>query len=134
MAISIQELMGSKDQTASKKDLPKAQLWMNVGYNVPVEVRDSNGNVTKEDRFISLPLGIPLDTMEKRPTNKGAEEFRMLCAAQNNLLEKLVEAGMKLPAGEFTEVNLTLQIRRVKADEAPISNDVNPLIPENLKF
>ena len=43
-------------QTGPSDDKPASKLWMNIGYEI-------NG------KFVSLPLGLPIDTMREASTN-----------------------------------------------------------------
>lgn len=77
---------------SNNADLPKAKFWLNVGYEM-------------NDKFVNLPLGIPLDTQELLSTNGNAttEEailYNELRAAQNGLLEQFVAAAEELEPGE----------------------------------
>lgn len=119
-------IAGNNNAAASKKDLPKAQFWINIGY--VVEVQGENG---VESKFISLPMGIPLDTQEHLPTNSSNEMFRALRAAQNDLLDQLKDVAATLQPGEekiIGEGQLVIQLRRVKAEAAPIAAAANPLV------
>jgi hypothetical protein len=112
----------------SAKDRPKAQVWINVGYmvNVPVE-----GGGT-ETQFVALPVGIPVDTMERHATNSQNDAFRARQQAGNDLLDKILARAAQLKPGEdviYGEVGgLQIQVRRVKDDALPIPADQNPFI------
>lgn len=113
----------SNEAGNSKKDLPKAQFWINIGY--VVEVEGENGT---EHKFISLPMGIPLDTQEHLPTNSSNADFRALRSAQNDLLDQLKAEAEKLEPGQeviIGEGALVIQVRRVKAEQAPITASEN---------
>ena len=117
---------GNNNAAASKKDLPKAQFWINIGYVVEVQGEDG-----VESKFISLPMGIPLDTQEHLPTNSSNEMFRALRAAQNDLLDQLKDVAATLQPGEekiIGEGQLVIQLRRVRAEAAPIAANANPLV------
>lgn len=109
---------GSNDQgngNGSRADQPKATLWLNIGYDSGVP--EENGEGT---RFVSLPVGIPVDTQEKvdtRSRNQGYAEFQ---AARNHLLDRIMEAGAALAPGETVDLNLTIQLRKVAAERAPV--------------
>lgn len=110
-----------------RKNLPKAQFWLNIGYQTTVEI-----DGVPEVRFISLPQGIPLDTMTLVDAKSNNELFRMLRSAQNDLHEQLMakaatmQPGDEVILGEETE-GLMIQLRRVKEEAAPIASDKNPL-------
>lgn len=118
--MSIQKFtFGQSNATAStaKADKPKAQFWLNIGY-VANEGSD-------DEKFISLPTGIPLDTQEPLPTNSSNADFRAMRCAQNDLLEQLIEYAQNLEPGEEGIINLQVQLRRVKAEAADIPADEN---------
>lgn len=97
-----------------------AMLWINVGYTVT----GPDGT----PKFVSLPLGIPLDQCRPVKTNSSNEDWSMFQQARNDLLEQLVEFGLSLPKGEPAPIDLEVQIRHVssEADVAPVSPDANP--------
>lgn len=102
----------AKSEVSSNADKPKAQFWLNIGYIA---------NEGEEDeKFISLPTGIPLDTQEPLPTNSSNADFRALRCAQNDLLEQLLAYAKDLEPGEEGVIQLQVQLRRVKAPEADI--------------
>ena len=103
--------------TETKTAKPKAQFWLNIGY-IANEGSD-------DEKFISLPTGIPLDTQEPLPTNSSNADFRAMRCAQNDLLEQLIEYAQNLEPGEEGIINLQVQLRRVKAQEEAIPSDEN---------
>lgn len=97
---------------SDRQDRPKAQLWLNVGY-------DMHG------KFIQLPNGgIPLDTMAEAELRGQNEDFIKQRTAQNELLKTLVTEGQKLAPGEEVTLNLTLKMRRVNG-QLEIAKDKN---------
>ena len=82
MSVDFTKMSFGKTDNASssskKDDKPKAQFWLNIGYQV--EVPDDQGN---EDRFVSLPQGIPLDTQETVST-KSKNITKTLCNLNMN--------------------------------------------------
>lgn len=119
-------------QTTSKKDLPKAQIWMNIGFMTTFHNPETQQD---EQRFISLPQGIPVDTMEKKEERGSSDLFRAMMSAQNNLLEQIKAKGDSLQPGEEVIIaeganGLCIQLRRVKAEQAAIDPATNPLIKQ----
>ncbi|MNV91808.1 hypothetical protein D3C71_1863440 [compost metagenome] len=55
-------------------------------------------------------------------------QFAAMRSAQNDLLDQLTAHAQHLQPGEDCFVNVTVQIRRVKAPSAPINPENNPLI------
>ena len=103
--------------TSTKTERPKANMWANIGYTA------SNGE------FVGLPYGIPLDTQNEVEVRGGDQQYVNLMAAKNALLKALIEETAKLEPGESKEVNLVVQISRVKtkltADEdSPYTKDL----------
>lgn len=132
MATNFSETFKMPTQTATnngsnqgQQDKPKAQYWLNIGYEV--DFTDAQGE--DQHRFVSLPMGIPMDTTGKVAVNSSNESFAAFQSARNNLLEQLIaKAEAELAPGEETTVNLTVKLRRVKDDAEPINNNVNPFI------
>ena len=85
---------------ANGQPLPESKLWLNFGY-------------TKNDKFISLPLGLAIDTMEPMVARGQNVEFNKQVAAQNGLLKAIQDAGFKLEPGETQTIVLECQLRRV---------------------
>lgn len=102
-------------------DRPKAQFWLNIGYQ-------ADGVIEGEDapRFISLPVGIPLDTMETLPTNSRNQVYALQQAARNDLVAQLMEAASSLNSGESKIVNLQIELRRVNEDAGPVDASHSP--------
>lgn len=124
----------AQSQGGTRADQPKAKVWLNVGYvvsNVPTGQVDDKGKAIVEDRFVSLPVGIPLDTMEKLPTNARNESFAQFQAARNDLYDQLMGEAEKLAPGEDLTIGigagLSIQIRRVAEERQNIvSDESNP--------
>lgn len=109
--------------STNKDNRPKAQYWINIGYTVQVK-----GEQGPEDRFVSLPTGIPLDTQEALPTNSRNAEFAAFQAARNNLHDQIMAAAAKLQPGEEKLLNLQIQLRRVNEETAPVAAELNPFV------
>ncbi|RUX60142.1 hypothetical protein [Mesorhizobium sp. M7A.F.Ca.CA.002.12.1.1] len=90
------------DQTSPNSDKPKADRWLNVGY----EVTTAEGI-----EFITLPLGQPIDTMDAAKIRGQNVDFVKKISAQNQLLEMLQH--LPLEPGEEQTLNLVVKIRRV---------------------
>lgn len=97
--------LANKSGTAGvdKKDRPKTQIWLNIGY-------DCNG------KFINLPVGIPIDTTQKMEAKGQNVEWNQQVQATNMLLEMLQKHGAKMEAGTEEVVSgLTIKIKRIAA-------------------
>jgi hypothetical protein len=111
---------GSKQ--SKTEDRPKAQFWMNVGYQVELETEEG-----LETRFVSTPTGIPLDTQEKLETNSRNSNFAAFQGARNDLLDQIMEVCNGLAPGEEKLITgLTIQVRRVNGDQPAINVESNP--------
>lgn len=118
---------------AAPQERPKAQFWVNVGYVQQIQRVATDGSVAVEDVFVSLPYGLPLDTMTKADTSSRNVEFSALMSARNNLLDQVLEVAKTLQPGEEKIIGgvaggLQLQLRHVSAPAAEIATDVNPFI------
>lgn len=105
----------TKSNVAAEK--PKAQFWLNLGYVA--------NEGTEDEKFISLPTGIALDTQEPLQITGNSEDFRAMRSAQNDLLEQLIEYAQNLEPGEEGIIQLQVQLRRVKAPAEAIASDEN---------
>jgi hypothetical protein len=103
---------------SNAQELPKAKVWINIGYLTE----------DPEYPFVSLPVGIPLDTQEALSTNSRNEKFSQFTAARNGLLGQLKNWAETLKPGEDTivelEGGLAIQFRRVQ-DAAPEPDPAN---------
>lgn len=114
---------------------PKAEFWLNVGYNVLVDVTDAQGVTVQETRFVSLPVGIALDTMNLLPTDSQSDAYRAFQSARNGLHDALMGVAKTLKAGEERILGgtgaageLVIQLRRVAAPAAPVQAASNPFV------
>ncbi len=129
MAINFNRPLGSNTANAAgtlnaapaAPAKPKATIWLNAGYTTTVVV-----DGVEEERFVNLPIGMPVDTMELLPTNSRNAEFAQFRMAQNDLLNQIIELGKSLAPGEAKTINLELQLRRVNEDVASVPNGENP--------
>ena len=111
----------------AKEDRPKAQLWLNVGYNT-VHTDEKTG--MKVERFVSLPQGIPVDQIEPLKENSSNAEWAAFRQAQNHLVDILMSAGSELDPGAEVALNLEIRLRRVQ-DESSVPNvKTNPFIAQ----
>jgi hypothetical protein len=107
-------------------DRPKAGVWVNIGYSVKVDVVENGAVVGQEDRFVSLPVGIPLDTTAPIPLKGSNEGYNAFVTARNDLMEQLMEFAKTLKPGEDKMVDLQVQVRRVDEPAAPVAAANNP--------
>lgn len=127
--------LNSATTAASNAAKPKAEFWLNVGYNVNVDITDAQGATTQETRFVSLPVGIALDTMNLLPTDSQNEGYRAFQTARNGLHDALMGVAKTLKAGEEKIIGgtgnpgeLVIQLRRVAAPATPVQAASNPFV------
>lgn len=124
-ALQFNKIFGKTAPAAAaataQDDRPKAQYWLNIGYQ-------ADGVIEGEDtpRFISLPVGIPLDTMETLPTNSRNQVYALQQAARNDLMAQLIDHAQGLEPGQSTIVNLQIELRRVNEDAGPVDASHSP--------
>lgn len=136
MGVNFQHTFGNKMNAGlsngssgrgNREAKPDPQLWLNVGYQIEVE-----GEAGPETRFVSLPMGIPLDTMDAVKTNSSNELYAAFQQARNDLWQQMLDIGAQLKAGEEriialdSEVGLAIQIRRVNAAREAVKPEANP--------
>jgi hypothetical protein len=115
----------SPEPSNDRADLPKAQTWLNVGY----EVGEPG---TEEYRFVSPPMGIPLDTMKPIEIKTRDPKYGAFQSAQNDLLAQLQGEAAKLAPGESVVIRnpdspICIQLRRVNDPvAAPAADESNP--------
>ena len=125
--LDLSRLTSKTNNTSNRTEAqqrPAAQLWLNIGVIVKGAGEDGS------DLFLSLPQGIPLDTIEKLSTRSSNEDFRDRQAARNDLLDQLLSLGESMQPGEERfiggdEDGLVIQVRRVREETAPTDADKN---------
>lgn len=102
----------------SKNDRPDPSVWLNIGYT-------SVDEETGEETFVSLPLGIGLDTMKPRDiTARMGEDFRQLLEGKNKLLEMLQRYVADFEPGQEEIIgDLQIQVRRVEETTPEVSEE-----------
>ena len=105
-------------------DKPKAQFWLNIGYES--EVIDEDGT----PRFVSLPSGIALDTQDYVEAKSRNADFQNFQNSRNDLLDQIMAHAAKLAAGEACILNLQIQLRRVNDDVVATPSGSNPFIKQ----
>lgn len=114
----------NNNNTQGKPEFKKSTLWINVGY---YEYLTNEETGEEEQVFVSLPVGIPLDSMKPAMSvsNKRLAQIR---DAQNKLLDAIQQYGLQnLEPGESKALpNFSIEIRKV-AGEAHIEEGENPL-------
>lgn len=101
---------------------PKAKVWLNVGY-------EAGG------KFINLPIGLPVDTMDAADVRGQNVDWIKQRTAQNTLLEHLKKMGLSMVPGQEQTVHLEVRLRRVNEEIEVADNeneyaiDFNQLLP-----
>ena len=109
----------------TKTERPVAEFWGNIGVTVPMV--NAETGVT-ENVFVSLPVGIALDTMEETKMKGSNANWANMVQAKNWLLDELKKAAEGLePGGDVIVDDLQIQIKRVSGKAAP-SDGENPLL------
>lgn len=119
--MSILADLANKNKTTSTnntrrnqtQDRPATEVWMNVGYEV-------------EGKFVNLPLGLGVDTMEPIRISGQDPDWLNLSHARNDLLKAVQEAANELEPGAEIELPLTVRIRRVNT-QVDVDSTTNPL-------
>lgn len=100
----------NEQSSNGKEPKEKTQIWLNVGYE------------TADGKFVNLPIGIPIDTMNKLQIRGSNEDWNKLSQARNKMLEQMQKHGSSMAAGAEEIVRgLVVKIKRVAADA-----DVDP--------
>ncbi|MFA7188517.1 MAG: hypothetical protein WC117_00345 [Sphaerochaetaceae bacterium] len=118
-AVDFTKTFGAKP-VAAKEALPKAEYWLNIGYGVDVQTEAG-----QEHRFVSLPMGIPLDTQTELSTKSSNAQFAQFQAARNDLHAQIMAVAETLKPGEDRILKLEIQLRRVNEDVAEATTENN---------
>lgn len=108
-------------QSNAAAELPKSEYWLNVGY----EVHGKNDEGEDETVFISLPMGIALDSMKPVKTNSSNKRFTKIQQARNSLADQIMEFCKTLQPGETGNLNLKIQVRRISEEQSATASDDN---------
>ena len=91
----IAAALGGNTQTSAKEDKKQAQIYLNIGITIPLP----NAQGETVDTFVSLPFGLPLDTMSKMVSRGNNPEWNQMVGLKNSLLEALSTLGESLEKG-----------------------------------
>lgn len=75
--------------TSAKEEKQQAMVYLNVGITIPMP--NAEGEVV--DTFVSLPFGLPLDTMTKMVARGNNAHWNAMVDLKNGLLETLTTLG-----------------------------------------
>lgn len=94
----ISQALGSKPAGRSNEPRPQAEFFINVGVPITRTI-ERDGQMVEEEILLSLPFGLPLDTMNELVIRGNNEQWNADAAARNELLKALVKMGEGLDAG-----------------------------------
>lgn len=101
---------------------PKSKLWANIGFVTQVQ----NDEGVTEERFVSLPFGLAIDTMNNTEVQRKDNMYKTLQIAENDLLESLKKLGLSMEPGQQTIIaDLKVQIHRVDDREQAPTQRIN---------
>ena len=116
----IAAALGGK--TEAKAEKQQAQIYLNIGITIPLP--NAQGEVV--DTFVSLPFGLPLDTMTKMVSKGSNTQWNAMVDLKNGLLEALTTLGNAQEAGTGKVLpKLEVQIfhrKEASEPEAPSAN------------
>ncbi len=111
--------------TPNQNDRPSATVWLNIGMTVPLVQPDG----TTVDIFVSLPVGLPLDTQEPMTAKGNNANWHQMVQAKYWLLSELQKAAIQMePGSEEIVTGLEIQIKRVGGAAAEPVADANPFL------
>ena len=109
----------SNAQNQNGSEQKKSIFWINVGYKTGVEREDGS------EIIVTLPFGIPLDSMQYVQTNSKNQEWVELQQARNSLLDDLRKAASELAPGEEKELTLSVTLRRATEAVSEVADGSN---------
>lgn len=117
----ISAALGGNAKTEEKK---QAMVYLNIGITIPMP--NAQGEVV--DTFVSLPFGLPLDTMTKMVAKGNNAEWNSLVDLKNGLLEALTTLGNAQEAGTGKVLpKLEVQIFHRKEASEPQAASANSM-------
>ena len=100
-----------EDSTSDNAMKPKAKFWINVG----IKIQKSDGTF----EFISLPVGIGVDTLRRNTIPNNKSEYATKLTKQNQLLDDALAVFESMQPGESMEVeSIVGQFYRMKDEES----------------
>lgn len=118
----ISQALGGKPANRGNEPRPQAEFFINVGVPITRTI-ERDGEMVEEEILLSLPFGLPLDTMSELVIRGNNEQWNADAAARNELLKALVKMGEGLDAGTGKMLpKLAVQLYRRK-DQVEASAD-----------
>lgn len=110
----ISQALGGKPASRGNEPRPQAEFFINVGVPITRTI-ERDGEMVEEEILLSLPFGLPLDTMNELVIRGNNEQWNADAAARNELLKALVKMGEGLDAGTGKMLpKLSVQLYRRK--------------------
>lgn len=94
----ISQALGGKPANRGNEPRIQAEFFINVGVPITRTI-ERDGEMVEEEILLSLPFGLPLDTMNELVIRGNNEQWNADAAARNELLKALVKMGEGLDAG-----------------------------------
>lgn len=108
----------------AKEEKQQAMVYLNVGITIPMP--NAQGEVV--DTFVSLPFGLPLDTMTKMVAKGSNAQWNAMVDLKNGLLEALTTLGNAQEAGTGKVLpKLEVQIFHRKEASEPTAPSANSM-------
>ena len=125
----ISQALGGKPASRGNEPRPQAEFFINVGVPMTRTI-ERDGEMVEEEILLSLPFGLPLDTMNELVIRGNNEQWNADAAARNELLKALVKMGEGLDAGTGKMLpKLAVQLYRRKDQvEAAADNSTMAII------
>lgn len=121
-------LFNAQNQNNNDSEQKKSVFWVNVGYKTGVEREDGS------EIIITLPFGIPLDSMQYVQTNSKNKEWVEIQQARNSLLDDLRKAASELAPGEEKELTLCVTLRRASEAVSEVADSSNKFARKSSLF
>ena len=110
--------------TSAKEEKQQAMVYLNVGITIPMP--NAEGEVV--DTIVSLPFGLPLDTMTKMVAKGNNAHWNAMVDLKNGLLEALTTLGNAQEAGTGKVLpKLEVQIFHRKEASEPAAPSANSM-------
>lgn len=123
---NVASQMKTTSTPANKADRKPAELWVNIGIEIPNPAAGQEGE--SDTIFLKLPYNLPLDDMSKLEIRGTNQKWLQEAQARNILLDVIKAEASKLAQGA-SEISsdLKVQLFRRSADAAPEEGS-NPLL------
>lgn len=100
------------------KPRKETKLWLNPGYRAKGEA----------ERFVSVPLGLGVDTMEFIEPKGSNQDWLNFVEARNQLLANLQAIGDAMEPGQEVPIYLELRLHKAAEKKKPSEQADNPYL------